>query len=66
MGTSLTPEFWRLFAVLLVTSMAVTFVLSAALDALVVKAQLRRMRRRQTATRTTEESREPVRTLVGH
>jgi hypothetical protein len=65
-GTSLTPEFWRLFAVLLVASMAVTFVLSAALDALVVRAQRRHIRRRQTAARTAEESREPVRTLVRH
>lgn len=40
-GTSLTPEFWRLFAVLLVLSTAITLVLSAALDVLVV-----RMRRR--------------------
>lgn len=46
MGTSLTPEFWRLFAVLLVVSMAVTFVLSAALDALVLRAQRRRIRAR--------------------
>ncbi|MGW2717742.1 hypothetical protein [Streptomyces sp. NPDC001492] len=46
MGTSLTPEFWRQFAVLLVIAMAVTFVLSAALDALVLRAQQRRAARR--------------------
>ncbi|GGL11548.1 hypothetical protein [Streptomyces flaveus] len=66
MGTSLTPEFWRLFAVLLVISMAVTFVLSAALDVLALRAQRRHIRRRPTATRTTEASRRPVRTLVRH
>ncbi|WP_329267850.1 hypothetical protein [Streptomyces sp. NBC_01451] len=69
MGTSLTPEFWRLFAVLLVTSMTVTFLLSAALDALAVRAQRRHARRRQTVARTTrrttEAPHEPVRTLVG-
>ncbi|MCX4854070.1 hypothetical protein OG426_52675 [Streptomyces canus] len=66
MGTSLTPEFWRLFAVLLMISMAVTFVLSAALDALALRAQRRHIRRRPTATRMTEASRRPVRSLVRH
>ncbi|WP_328766647.1 hypothetical protein [Streptomyces sp. NBC_00286] len=79
MGTSLTPEFWRLFAVLLVISMAVTFVLSAALDAppafgrgdphlasLALRVQRRHIRRRPTATRMTEASRRPVRTAVRH
>lgn len=65
-GTSLTPEFWRLFAVLLVISMAITFVLSAALDALALRAQRRRTRTRSTATRMTEASRRPVRSLVRH
>jgi putative effector of murein hydrolase LrgA (UPF0299 family) len=65
-GTSLTPEFWRLFAALLVISTAVTFVLSAALDALVLRAQQRRMRRRSAVTRTTEASRRPERTPVRH
>ncbi|MFC7259323.1 hypothetical protein [Streptomyces lutosisoli] len=37
MGTSLTPEFWKLFAVLLVVAMGVTFVAAAALDALAVR-----------------------------
>ncbi|WP_037884426.1 hypothetical protein [Streptomyces sp. NRRL S-646] len=45
MGTSLTPEFWRQAAVLLVIAMAVTFVLSAALDALVLRQQRRAARR---------------------
>ena len=49
MGTSLTPDFWKLFGVLLVISMAVTFVVSAALDTLVVRLQ---ERRRQTDDRT--------------
>jgi uncharacterized membrane protein len=49
-GTSLTPEFWRLFAVLLGISIAVTVVLSAAVDALVLRAQRRhRVRRRRPA-----------------
>lgn len=64
MGTSLTPEFWRLFAVLLVISMAVTVVLSAALDALVLRAQRRRVGRRPTAARTTGGSRRHDGTLV--
>ncbi|TLS45340.1 hypothetical protein FE633_14745 [Streptomyces montanus] len=64
MGTSLTPEFWKLFAVLLGASMAVTFVLSAALDALVVRAQQRRIRRRPEVSRPTEASRRPHRTLA--
>ena len=34
MGTSLTPDFWRLFAVLLAVSATLTFVLSTVLDAL--------------------------------
>jgi hypothetical protein len=39
--TSLTPEFWERFAVLLVAATAVTFVLTATLDAIT----LRRLRR---------------------
>jgi hypothetical protein len=46
MGTSLTPEFWRLFAVLLVIATAVTFVLSATLDALVLRWQRHRASQR--------------------
>ncbi|TQJ86016.1 hypothetical protein [Streptomyces sp. SLBN-31] len=37
MGTTLTPEFWERFAVLLVAAMAVTFVLAALFDTLVVR-----------------------------
>ena len=37
MGTSLTPEFWERFAVLLVAAMGVTFVLTATFDALAVR-----------------------------
>jgi hypothetical protein len=36
-GTSLTPDFWRLSAVLLVISTAITFVVSALLDMLAVR-----------------------------
>lgn len=34
MGTSLTPEFWERFTILLVAAVGVTIVLAAALDAL--------------------------------
>ncbi|MET7479309.1 hypothetical protein ABZT17_33790 [Streptomyces sp. NPDC005648] len=37
MGTTLTPEFWGRFAVLLVAAMAVTFVLVTLFDALLVR-----------------------------
>jgi len=44
-GTSLTPEFWERFAVLLVAAMGVTFVLTAAFDALAVRLLSRRVHR---------------------
>ncbi|MFF0097614.1 hypothetical protein ACFYSF_48155 [Streptomyces canus] len=68
MGTSLTPDFWKLFGVLLVISIAVTFVVSAALDTLVVRLQERR-RRRLTDDRTDTTPHwtdRPRRTLVHH
>lgn len=37
MGTSLTPEFWEWFAVLLVAAVALTVVLVAALDVLFLR-----------------------------
>jgi hypothetical protein len=48
----LTPDFWKLSGVLLVISMAVTFVVSAAIDTLVVRLQVRRRQRRLTDDRT--------------
>lgn len=42
MGTSLTPEFWERFAVLLVLAVGVTCVLTAALDGLAVRLLRRR------------------------
>ncbi|MFI2435888.1 hypothetical protein [Streptomyces sp. NPDC018693] len=42
MGTSLTPEFWERFTALLFAAMGVTFVLTAALDALALRAARRR------------------------
>ncbi|MCX5336648.1 MULTISPECIES: hypothetical protein [unclassified Streptomyces] len=42
MGTSLTPEFWERFTILLVAAMGVTIVLTAALDALAVRLLRRR------------------------
>ena len=64
MGTSLTPEFWRLFAVLLVTAMAVTIVLSATLDALYLRRQRRRAARRSTGTGTPRATTLPQRPAV--
>ena len=52
MGTSLTPDYWRQFAVLLVIAMAVTFVLSAVLDALYLRSQQRRAARLTSGTGT--------------
>ncbi|MGW2615219.1 hypothetical protein [Streptomyces sp. NPDC001500] len=45
MGTSLTPEFWERFAVLLVLAVGLTCVLAAALDRLAARL-LRRAARR--------------------
>jgi hypothetical protein len=42
-GTSLTPELWERFAVLLVAAMGVTFVLTAVFDALAVRLLRRRV-----------------------
>ncbi|WRZ88884.1 hypothetical protein OHB54_07285 [Streptomyces sp. NBC_01007] len=49
MGTSLTPEFWTTFAVLLVAAMGVTFVATATLDALAVRLLRRHVHRAPTA-----------------
>lgn len=66
-GTSLTPEFWRQFTVLLVIFTAATIVLGAALDTLVLRARKRSLtRRRATAEGTTKASRRPGRRLVRH
>ncbi|MFI6010117.1 hypothetical protein ACIBAG_15080 [Streptomyces sp. NPDC051243] len=45
MGTSLTPEFWERFALLLIAATAVTFVLAALFDALALRRQLRHTHR---------------------
>ncbi|MCX4672373.1 hypothetical protein OG453_37910 [Streptomyces sp. NBC_01381] len=66
MGTTLTPDFWRLFAVLLVSAMAVTFVVSAALDALVLRLQRRRTRHLTPITHEAGASDRPHRALVHH
>jgi hypothetical protein len=62
--TTLTPEFYQLFAVLLIAAMGVTFVLTAALDALAVRLLRHRVRRPpiQTPSRSTTEDH---RTSVG-
>ncbi|MEX1659296.1 hypothetical protein [Streptomyces pseudovenezuelae] len=64
MGTSLTPEFWRQFAVLLVTATVVTFVLSAALDELYLRRQRRRAARRSAGTGTPKATPLPKRPVV--
>ncbi|EKX60144.1 hypothetical protein Sipo8835_18415 [Streptomyces ipomoeae] len=66
MGTSLTPAFWRLSAVLLAASVVITFVVSTVLDALVVRARRRRAQGRSPMTRTTETPRRPDKTAVPH
>ncbi|WP_327319558.1 hypothetical protein [Streptomyces sp. NBC_01235] len=45
MGTSLTPEFWERFAVLLVLAVGLTCVLTAALDGVAVRLLRRRAHR---------------------
>ncbi|UIX34172.1 hypothetical protein [Streptomyces sp. GQFP] len=50
MGTSLTPEFWQLFTVLLVAAIGVTVVLTATLDALAVRLLSRRAHKLPTPT----------------
>lgn len=62
MGTSLTPDFWRLFAVLLVVFAAATVVVSAGLDALVVLM----LRHRPAATRPNRTTDQPERPLAHH
>ncbi len=41
MATSLSPDFWRLFVALLIVTVVATVVISAALDALVVRLRRR-------------------------
>jgi hypothetical protein len=65
-GTTLTPEFWRQFAVLLVIATAVTFVLSAALDALVLRMRARRTPPRPPVTPVVRTHRPAQRTPVHH
>ncbi|MFD5256365.1 hypothetical protein ACFWM5_26470 [Streptomyces bobili] len=45
MGTSLTPEFWERFTLLLFAAMGVTIVLAALFDSLVLRFQNRRAHR---------------------
>ncbi|MFE9021404.1 hypothetical protein ACFYNL_22975 [Streptomyces sp. NPDC007808] len=56
MDTSLTPEFWERSAVLLVAATAVTFVLTATLDALTLRRLRRRAHRPLAHTRHAVES----------
>jgi hypothetical protein len=50
--TTLTPEFYRLFAVLLVAAMAVAFVVAAVADAFLVRLLRRLPTRRRPVLRT--------------
>ncbi|KAF5990753.1 hypothetical protein [Streptomyces sp. WAC00263] len=63
MRTTLTPQFWEMFTVLLVAAMGVTFVVAAALDALVVRLRRRRAGRPRTeapSRSTSTDGRMPV------
>ncbi|MEU1473948.1 hypothetical protein [Streptomyces sp. NPDC005760] len=66
MGTTLTPEFWRQFAVLLVIATAVTTVVSAALDALVLRMRAHRTPRRPSTSPVVRTHRPAGRTPVHH
>jgi hypothetical protein len=62
--TSLTSEFWKLFAVLLAVSTAVTFVLSAVFDALALRTRRRRADDRPAVVEAAEVPRRPDRIPV--
>lgn len=66
MGTTLTPEFWRQFAVLLVIATALTVVVGAALDALVLRMRARRTPQRPPVTPVVRTHRPAQRTPVHH
>ncbi|WP_326790169.1 hypothetical protein [Streptomyces sp. NBC_00151] len=59
MGTTLTPEFWRQFAVLLVIAAAVVVAAEAALDALVLRMRDRRTSQRPPVPPVESAAREP-------
>jgi len=65
-GTTLTPEFWRQFAVLLVIATAITVVVSAALDALVLRMRVRRTPQRPPVSPVVHTHRPAGRTPVHH
>lgn len=65
-GTTLTPEFWRQFAVLLVIATVTTAVLSAALDALVLRMRAHRAPQGSSATRVVRTHRPTRGTPVHH
>ncbi|WP_405876912.1 hypothetical protein OG762_01180 [Streptomyces sp. NBC_01136] len=65
MGTSLTPQFWEMFAVLLVAAMGVTFVATAAFDAIAVRL-LRRHAHEPAAAAPSRSATSDHRMPVGH
>jgi len=65
-GTTLTPEFWRQFAVLLVIATAVTVVAGAALDALVLRMRAHRTPQRPPVPPVAHTHRSAGRTPVHH
>ncbi|WP_406464739.1 hypothetical protein OH768_52755 [Streptomyces sp. NBC_01622] len=66
MGTTLTPEFWRQFAVLLVIATVATVVVSAALDALVLRMRVRRTPQRPPVAQVVRTRRPARGTPVHH
>ncbi|MFJ3306690.1 hypothetical protein ACIPSA_26915 [Streptomyces sp. NPDC086549] len=65
MGTSLTPEFWERFAVLLVVAVALTMILAATLDHVAVRLLSRRTRRVTTPRQPQGREQSDHRTSVG-
>ncbi|MGQ4435431.1 hypothetical protein [Streptomyces sp. SAS_260] len=66
MGTTLTPEFWRQFAVLLVIAIVATVVISAALDRLVLRMRGSRAPQGPSATHVVRTHRPTRGTPVHH
>jgi len=65
-GTTLTPEFWRQFAVLLVIATVATAVLSGVLDALVLRMRAHRAPQRPPVAPVVRTHRPARRTPVHH
>ncbi|MGR3867463.1 hypothetical protein ACUXZZ_02620 [Streptomyces graminifolii] len=66
MGTTLTPEFWRQFAVLLVIATVATVVVSAVFDGLVLRMRTHRAPQGSSATHVVRTHRPTRGTPVHH